>query len=136
MPTLTQGRLWVLCMFSPSVLFPDCSEPIFFIAFSLILSCVAFGISISLLHAPIKSPNDAYSNTSAAPTSDWMKQPNQHWRRDHGPEPPPFDSAGFRNVMILGTLSSSLNMLLSSTLWVLDLVSSVPFPQRDWAIVS
>src|SRR6267142_2963195 len=114
MPTLTQGRLWVLCTFSPSVLFPDCSDPISFIAFSLILSCVAFGISISLLHAPLKTSNNMYS-PSPGTTGD-LRDPS-HWRRDPaGPQLPPFDAAGFRNVMVLGTVSSSLNMLLSSTL--------------------
>jgi hypothetical protein len=109
MPTLTQGRLGVLCMFSPFSFRSNSrlSEPIF-LAFSLLLSCVAFGISLGLLNDPVNNSNDIPGFS----TSDW-RQPQP---RDHGPQPPLFDATGFRNVMILGTTSSSLNILLSSTL--------------------
>ncbi|KAI0303082.1 hypothetical protein BC826DRAFT_328820 [Russula brevipes] len=96
MPTLPQGRLLVLW-------------------FSLCLSCVVMGVSISLLHAPQPglSLQDHDPNQFG---------PDPHWARTHSPRDishrSSFDATGFRNVQILGTVSSALNMLLTITLLV------------------
>jgi len=93
MPTLPQGRLWVLIS-------------------SLILSCTVFGISISLLRSP---RTETYHESNFE--KDW-RQTSHLWPRDPGPGPPPFNVVGFRNVMILGTASSALNMVVSTAFLV------------------
>jgi len=90
MPTLPQGRLLVLC-------------------FSLVLSCVVMGISISLLHSPIPD----------IPPGPSMSKSNWRWNtklshRDDGA--PTFDRSSFRVVQILATVTSASNLFVAAML--------------------
>ncbi|KAI9512707.1 hypothetical protein F5148DRAFT_1372923 [Russula earlei] len=93
MPTLPEGRLWVL-------------------SFSIVLSCVVMGISISLLLAPTSSTSSTSSWINY--TGGWQG-PRSLSHRDHGP-PVPGDQSGFRVVQILATAASASNLLFASVL--------------------
>lgn len=86
-------------------------RPIFFVAFSLALSCVALGVSINLLHDPkamvLPSTNNADMTTNWPP-------PTHNSPRDR--RTPSLDSNSFRVVEILGAVSSALNVLVVAVL--------------------
>jgi len=116
MPTLPQGRLWVLCMFLLS--FSVGIHPMHYsLVSSIIFSCVVMGISISLLlsEEPSMNPSDGSSN----PASKWRQppDPNQNPKltpREYGP----FfaDADEYRHSEILAVVSSALNFLVATAL--------------------
>ncbi|KAI9466698.1 hypothetical protein BJY52DRAFT_1233756 [Lactarius psammicola] len=100
MPTLPQGRLLVL-------------------SFSLILSCVVIGVSISLLFAPRPNeeeyPNDAWQ--------DWRDDHNLSFHtRDYGPHID-YDDIGFRVVPILGLVASASNFFIVAPLLIAPIMN-------------
>ncbi|KAI9448353.1 hypothetical protein H4582DRAFT_82309 [Lactarius indigo] len=99
MPTLPQGRQLVL-------------------SFSLILSCVVIGVSISLLFAP--KPQDPDDNSEA--WQDWREEHNSYLRpRDYAPFD--YDGIGYRVVPILGLVASASNFLIVAPLLIAPILS-------------
>lgn len=122
MPTLPQGRLWVLCMFLLSfslAIYPIYSSP----ASSIVCSCVVMGISISLLFAN-KSSMDLYTNSPPNSANKWRQQPGSNPNPNPGPnpnltprdEPTYFDADEFQPSEILAIVSSALNWLVATVL--------------------
>ena len=62
-------------------------------------------------------------------------QSSQNLPRNQGPPLPPFNTVTFRHVMVLGTASSALNMVVSTALYVANSVFSWLFPELEWALV-
>jgi hypothetical protein len=118
MPTLPQGRLWVLCMFLLS--FSVGVQPMHYsAASSIVFSCVVMGISISLLFAERPSVY-LYTDDPGNPASKWRQPPP-------GPTPTPnptlrsrglyfADADEFHVSEILGIVSSALNGLVATAL--------------------
>jgi hypothetical protein len=119
MPTLPQGRLWVLCMFPLS--FSVGIQPMYkSTASSIVFSCVVMGLSVSLLFT--ERPSYPYMDSPGNPASKWRQPPG-------GPNPnpnpnPPLRNRGlyfpdadeFHTSEILGMVSSALNGLVATAL--------------------
>ncbi|KAH9007141.1 hypothetical protein EDB86DRAFT_3097635 [Lactarius hatsudake] len=101
MPTLPQGRLLVL-------------------SFSLILSCVVIGVSISLLFAPRPPDIDDYRYNY--PNSDAWEDWGDFPIRDFG-LPFDYDGIGFRVVPVLGLVASASNFLIVVSLLVAPIMN-------------
>jgi hypothetical protein len=87
----------------------------FISAFSLILSCVVIGVSISLLFAPKPESNEPPAGDSDA-WLNWTREHDLSFRtRDSGPYYD-YDGFGFRNVPILGLVASASNFVIVAPL--------------------
>ncbi len=117
-PLYLKGVCWsCVCRFF-RVLFSSSLNFFLCTAFSLILSCVVIGISISLLFAPIPkdSENDEKSPYDGGTFLEWKRWHDSSFRtRDIGPYID-HDGIGYRTAPILALVATASNFLIITPL--------------------